>query len=158
MNIQKPNHIKHSYTQTIIAGPEKVFPLLCPVLEAEWVPGWNPELVISNSGVAEKDCVFITPASPQNAIWVVTHHDPQNYTVEMLKITPGHTVCKLEIALHSDKSEETKAEVAYTYTSLGPEGDAFLKEFTVDWYRNFMENWERAMNHYLSTGEMIAGE
>ncbi len=155
MKISKPNKIRHSYTQTLIAPPEKVFPLLCPVRETEWVPDWNPELVISNSGVAETGCVFVTPASPQNAIWIITHYDPEKYTLEIHKITPNHTVGKLEIVLADDGVGGTKAEVAYSYTALSPEGEAFLEEFTKEWYRGFMERWEQALNHYLSTGEKI---
>jgi len=32
---------------------DDVFPLLCPVLELKWAPGWMPEMVISQSGVVE---------------------------------------------------------------------------------------------------------
>ena len=50
----------HEYIQTNYAAPEKVFPLLCPVREADWIPGWQYELVYSESGVAELGCVFTT--------------------------------------------------------------------------------------------------
>ena len=60
MQITKPNRATHTYRQRLSASPGKVFPLLCPVREAEWADGWLPELVISSSGVAERDCVFIT--------------------------------------------------------------------------------------------------
>src|SRR6266481_7636473 len=59
MQITKPNRATHTYRQTLRAPPAKVFPLLCPVREAEWAEGWLPELVISSSGIAEGDCVFL---------------------------------------------------------------------------------------------------
>jgi hypothetical protein len=31
-----------------------------------------------------------------------------------------------------------------------------MEEFTENWYKNFMIEWERAMNHYLKTGGIIA--
>jgi hypothetical protein len=37
--------ITHEYTQNNVAPPEKVFPLLCPVREADWVPGWQYRLI-----------------------------------------------------------------------------------------------------------------
>ena len=55
MNIEKPNRKKHGYTQSLLSPPGKVFPLLCPVMEDKWVPGWVTEKVISNTGVAEKN-------------------------------------------------------------------------------------------------------
>ena len=156
MKILSPKRIKRSYTQSLVAPPEKVFPLLCPVRERDWVPDWDPELVLSNSGIAEADCVFITRGSPQQTTWVITRYDPQGYTLEILKVTQNHTVGKLEIALAGDGDGGTSAEVSYTYTSVGPEGDAFLEEFTEAWYRDFMERWERTLNHYLSTGEKLS--
>ena len=52
--------VTHQFTQTNFAPPETVFPLLCPVREADWVPGWQYRLIYSKSGVAEAGCVFIT--------------------------------------------------------------------------------------------------
>lgn len=41
MDIRQPKRVRHSYTQSLIAPPGKVFPLLCPVREKEWVSDWN---------------------------------------------------------------------------------------------------------------------
>ena len=62
--------VSHEYTQTNDAPPEKVFPLLCPVREADWVPGWQYRLIYSESGVAEDGCVFSTPndAGPETRL------------------------------------------------------------------------------------------
>ena len=56
--ISKPRRIKHSFTQSIKGTPEQVFPLLCPVRETDWIPGWTTDWVISNSGLAEQNCIF----------------------------------------------------------------------------------------------------
>ena len=69
MKVQTPNRIKHSYTQNIQAPPSKVFPLLCPVREIEWVVGWNPLLVVSKSGFAELDCLFVTKNNKTKIKW-----------------------------------------------------------------------------------------
>ncbi len=155
MKIKKPNRKQHSYVQSLSAPPERVFPLLCPVAELEWVPGWRPDLVLTNSGVVEPGCVFVTPAKPADAIWIVTHHDPENHEVEMHKVTPEHTVCRLTIALAADGPNRTHAEITYSYTALSPAGEAFLEEFTESWYTTFMQEWEQALNHYLTTGKQI---
>ena len=72
MKIVGPRRATRSYTQKLVAAPEAVFPLLCPVREADWIAGWDPLLVVSGSGVAERDCVFTTAASPADAIWYIT--------------------------------------------------------------------------------------
>ena len=91
MKIVPPNRAVRSYTQHLVGPPEAVFPLLCPVREADWIEGWDPLLVVSHSGVAEPDCVFTTAAAPADAIWYITRHEPEDGFVEMLKITPSVT-------------------------------------------------------------------
>jgi hypothetical protein len=154
VHITKPNRVTHTYRQTLYAPPAEVFPLLCPVREAEWVEGWLPELVISSSGVAECDCVFITPDKPEKAIWYVTRHEPARWFVEMLKILPGVTACRLEIQL-SENGAGCFADVTYSHTSMGSAGDDFVATFTPDYYQRSMQAWEKALNHYLTTGELL---
>lgn len=91
MDIHKPNRVTRSYTQHQIVEPVAVFPLLCPVREADWIEGWDPVSVMSESEVAELDCVFITSAMPSNAIRYIARHEPDNCFVEMFKITPHVT-------------------------------------------------------------------
>jgi hypothetical protein len=136
MRITKPNRVTRTYTQRLVAGPSKVFPLLCPVREADWLDGWDPLVVLSQSGAAEPDCVFLTKAGPSEAIWYITKHEPGHGLVEMIKITPAVTACKLTIQLR-------------------PVGDAFVAAFTEEHYRQFMRDWEARINHYLSHGSIL---
>jgi len=155
LDIARPNRAKRCYTQSIRAEPERVFPLLCPVRELDWVPGWNPDWVRSDSGFAEEGCVFQTPGEPSPAIWVITRHDSANHKLEMFKVTPGHTVGRIEISLEAAGDGGTRARVCYEFTAIGPAGDQFLEDFTEQWYERFMQGWERAINHYLETGALI---
>jgi hypothetical protein len=156
MKVEAPNRKKHSYVQHLSAAPDVVFSLLCPVMEVEWVPGWMPITVISKSGVAEQECIFITPAQPQNSIWIVSKYDPANFQLEMYKVTPEHTVGKLEISLSANDEDCTAARISYEFTAIGPKGEEFLKEFTADWYGKFMVEWEDAMNRYLTKGKRLS--
>ena len=154
-----PNRVKHSYTQSINGTPSQVFPLLCPVRELDWAPGWSTDWVLSTKGLVEQECMFQTPpaAGAKNAsIWIVTRHDLDDFQVEMYKVTPGLTVGKLVISLTASGAANTRAQVSYEFTSLGADGDVVLKSFTTEWYENFMRGWETAMNHYLKTGELLA--
>ncbi len=154
MKIAPPLRAARTYVQRLVAGPEKVFPLLCPVREADWIEDWDPLAVFTNSGIAEQDCVFITAGQPNNAIWYITRLEPENGFVEMLKITPGVTACKLTIQLRAVPGG-SEAEVTYSHTSLGPQGDAFVASFTEEYYREFMREWEEQINYYLRHGSML---
>lgn len=156
MKIEKPSRIRHSYTQTIIAPPSEVFALMCPVREADWVPGWVAGQVLSDSGVAEQDCMFTTPDGDSEAIWIITRHDPENTEVEMYKVAPGKTIGHIEIKVRADGDDCSKVQIAYAFTALGPAGEAFLKTFTQAWFDSFMQTWQVAMNHYLATGECVS--
>lgn len=155
MKIDTPKRAVRTYTQTLTGDPSQVFPLLCPVREADWIDGWDPVLVLSRSGVAEADCVFVTAAQPQNAIWYITRHEPNRF-VEMIKITPGVTACKLTITVSASGSG-SQATITYMHTSLGPDGDAFVDSFTEEYYEKFMRDWEARMNHYLKEGTALRG-
>jgi hypothetical protein len=151
MKIVTPNRVTRSYTQRLVAPPEVVFPLLCPVREAEWIAGWDPPLVVSSSGAAERDCVFVTSGEPSNAIWYITRHDARASFVEMIKVTPMVTACRLTIQLRP-AAAGCEADITYTHTSLGPRGDEFVASFTEAFYRRFMQEWEAKLNHYLRSG------
>ena len=154
MKVRTPNRVTRTFTQHLVAEPSKVFPLLCPVREADWIAGWDPSIVLSESGLAESDCVFLTEASPSRAVWYITRHEPSSGFVEMIKITPTVTACKLSIQLQSIEGG-SEARVTYTHTSLGPDGDAFIAAFTVEHYKEFMQDWEKRLNHYLSEGCLL---
>ena len=59
--------------------------------------GSDPLVIASESGIAEPHCVFVTEASPVNSIWYITRHEPDVGYVEMARITPNVTPCKLTI-------------------------------------------------------------
>ncbi|HVR43421.1 MAG TPA: hypothetical protein VMS56_08240 [Thermoanaerobaculia bacterium] len=146
MEIVRPVRVTRTYNQRLFAEPNRVFPLLCPVLESQWVEGWDPRLVISESGIAERDCVFVT-GDPE-AIWVVTEYVPPE-RIEFVKVTPGVTASRITIGLERAAEGETRAEVIYSHTALGPEGERYVAEMTEDAWLRFITEWEEALNRHL---------
>ncbi len=155
MEIRAPHRVSHRYTQKLAGPPAEVFPLLCPVRETEWVNGWRPSLVLSGSGVAEPECVFVTPGVPFDAVWVMTVHDPDRFRLELRKLVPDLVIGRITIALRATGPRSCEADVEYTYTSLGARGDEVLDNFTAKHFVSFMQTWEEELNHYLSTGERL---
>lgn len=131
--------------------------MYCPVKEARWCEGWDPIVVYSESGLAEPDCVFVTPDGESEATWFVTVYDPAQGVVEMVKHTPGVTFVKLRISLDPVTVKTTQASISYSYTALSQAGDQVLEAFTEESYKTMMQAWEAAMNHYLKTGDMLTG-
>ncbi len=148
--------VVHQFTQTNQAPPDKIFPLLCPVREADWVPGWQYRLIYSQSGVAELGCVFATPNEDgSESTWLCTDYDPVHLRIAYAWITSGLVACQIQIQLEPGPGGTTRAHIGYTYTGLSPAGNQEVERFTSDRFRAKMEGWEKAINHYLATGKVM---
>ena len=64
-----------------------------------------------------------------------------NWALEMYKVTPKHTVSKLEISLTGSDGNSTKAHISYEITAIGTSGNKFVEEFTDEWYEDLMVEW-----------------
>lgn len=157
MKIIQPVRKRHSCNQVWKGTRDEVFPLLCPVKEKDWTPGWDPKLVVSNSGAIEQECLFVEADTPNDAIWVVSKHDPVNFEVAMYRIVPEVIVGRLAITLDSEEGKSTNASVSYEQTALGKDGEKIVNEFTAESFTEFMDEFTLAINHYLTTGKMIDG-
>jgi len=150
--------VTHEYTQNNVAPPERVFPLLCPVRETDWVPGWQYRLIHSASGVAEDGCVFITPNEDGTEnIWVITDYDPATFRIAFAWVNPGLVAAQIRIGLsrRSGAPGHTSALIQYSYTGLSTEGNREVERYDQKWFQHKMQSWQAAINHYLQTGKGI---
>jgi hypothetical protein len=162
MTVIKSYRIAHEFTQTNPAIPDKVFPLLSPVREGDWLPGWQHRLIYSDSGIAELGCVFTTPNQPavnnqeSETTWVVTEYNPSAFRIAFLWINPGAIVTEIRIQLATGEHGTTRAHIRYRYTGLSPDGNRVLEGYDQKWFEAKMQNWETTMNHYLRTGTKMS--
>ncbi len=152
----RAKRITRTYRQTIFAGREQIFPLLCPVREAEWLDGWQYQMIYSDSGAAEKGAVFST--SHQNepdTIWLVSNYNHKNYLVEFVRFTPGSRTCLLQVAITKKTRDTSYVDISYTYTAIAQQGNAFIDSFTPESFHEAVRFWEDSMNHFLETGHLL---
>lgn len=159
MQSNSSGQIVRAYTQVIKACPEQVFPLLCPVREAEWLDGWAEayELIHSVSGVAEEGCVFQT-RSPDwpTTTWMVTRHDPTTREVEFVRVTGSLFATRLRLGVQGAGERRSTVSIEYIHTPLNEAGREFLDEhYHEAAFRDDMVWWERSMNHWLDHGEIL---
>ncbi len=148
-------HVVREYTQTDNAPPEKVFPLLCPVREAEWVPGWKYRLVHSKSGLAELGCVFTTPNEDgSETTWVTIEYEPPRL-IGFVWVWPKMVAARLRFDLELT-GRKTRLRARYEYTGLSERGNAEVERYTDEWFAQKMRMFEAALNHYLLSGKLIA--
>ena len=147
--------VVREHVQTNPTAPEKVFPLLCPVREAEWVPGWEYRLICSKSGLAELGCVFTTPNEDGSvATWMAIEYEPPR-RVGFVWVWPQMVAARLRFELEP-AGGKTRLHARYEYTGLSEAGNKEVERYTEEWFAAKMKKFEAALNHYLTTGKMIA--
>ena len=148
--------VTKTYSQINHAKPAKVFPLLCPVKEKNWIDGWEYKMIYSESGVVEKGCIFSTPHhGNEETIWYVTEHDVKNFKVEFLRVTPKQEVVKIKIILEENGDDTTTSNITYEYTGLSKERNHWIKNELDKSFNDSMAWWKNAINHYLKTGKKL---
>ena len=155
MNDFIAKRIKRCYVQHLQALPDKIFPLLCPVREYEWIEPWRCEMLFSDSGVAEKNCIFRAriPGESLDDVWVISHHEP-NKRIEFVRVNALRVIC-YSICLEDNLDGTTTATNEQILTALNEEGTRLLNGLTYDGFQFEMRIGEAMLNHYLTTGKRL---
>ncbi|MBI4913182.1 MAG: hypothetical protein HY823_10630 [Acidobacteria bacterium] len=142
---------------TLVAPPDRVFPLLCPVREGEWADGWVGRPVFARSGVTEQDGVFATVhPGEEDTIWMITRHDPARHEVEMVYFMPGRQAVRLSMGLQPTGPKASSLWVHYVRTGLSEAGNKMLKDPALNAnFEKMMVHWEASLNHFLKTGSCL---
>jgi hypothetical protein len=133
--------------------PEKVFPLLCPVREYDWIETWQCEMVHSESGFAELDCVFKTRHGDVEDFWQVSKYQP-NELIEFV-VSSKFRVMRYQFKLSLEGSGGTKVEIEQVATALSKVGEDYVEDTHFELH---MKTLEIMLNHYLTTGTMMNNE
>jgi len=145
-----------SHTMHLHARPHRVFPLLCPVREYEWIEPWACNVVHSRSGVAELDCVFQTnfPDDGPQDTWVVSRHEPPS-RIEFVRVN-GLRSMRYSIVLEPEGDVDTRAVWTQVITALGEAGARWLEQGNDALFTAKMTVLERRLNHFLTTGQCLS--
>lgn len=143
-----------SCNQQLNFKPEKVFPLLCPQREYEWIESWKGKIIYSESGFAELDCVFSTELQGNSReIWI-TDRFVENKRIQFIRYSTSRVI-RYNITLTDNNDGSTTARWEQTITSLNEEGNSYIENFSSNGYEKLIKNLEKMLNHYLATGEML---
>jgi hypothetical protein len=152
----KAKRVTRNYVQTIQARPSVVHSLICPVKEAEWLDGWDYQLIFSHSGFAEKGCVFTSrSAGEKDTIWLITKRDDAAYETVFARITPESRVAEVTVRIKDAGRQASRVHITYTITAINEQGNRFVENFTEENFAKDMKFWEATMNHYLATGKAL---
>lgn len=152
---QKVNPLKRaSFTRqrTFKTSPEKLFRLLCPTTEYDWLPGFERELLHSNSGYAEYNAVFKTSLFGAEEIWICSRYEP-NKTIEYTRVSEDFSG-KLDISLVDNSNGTVTGTWVMTLSALNKNGNQPVTDLESG-QKQFAEILDQ-LDHYINTGEMIS--
>jgi len=151
----KSIRVVKSYTMKIDDLPARVFPLLCPVREYEWIEPWSCDMVFSASGVAENNAVFRTnfPAQGGRETWIVCRYE-KDRAIEFIRVVPDFKVNRLDVALTA-AGATTIITWTHTYTGLSEPGNQWIRGMTDDAFHSEKAAIEKMLSHFLKTGAML---
>jgi hypothetical protein len=136
------------------APMDDVFPLFGPERERDWAWGWQPEPVDPPQINAEEGAVFKTTHNGDETVWVISRYDPANGRVEYVTFRHDDRLGQISIQV-SAMANGSHVEVTYAFTALSEKGERHIAHFTEDYYRKMIGDWQRAISHFLETGETL---
>lgn len=146
----KPMQFERKGTLESKAPLEKVFPLLCPKKEEEWIPGWECETLWSKSGVNEEGAIFRTLKPYGTELyWTTLRYDLKDKIVDFLITAPRLFMFRFRILL-SACEHSVCMEFRQTFTSVSEEGNSFLRNFQAEDFQGRLKKLEEFMEAYLS--------
>ncbi len=151
----KAKKMTRRFTQRFLGTPERVFPLLCPTREYEWIEPWKCELLRSDSGFAEANCVFRTSVLTDGVedVWVISHYEPCK-RIDFVRLD-GRRVMSYSIVLEAAADGTTSAHNTQVVTALNEEGNRILGGEADDAFAFEMRVGEMLLNHFLTTGKKL---
>ncbi len=137
------------HDHVVLAPPDAIFPLLCPVREYEWIPTWECRLVHAESGVAEHGCIFTTGFGNGEETWVCTTYRPPT-AIEYTRFADEGWVAMLGLSL-APAPGGTLLSVRQMFTAVTPQGQAAVAAMSEDTERGVWDDLSRLAGVWWET-------
>lgn len=150
MKIETRSRINREYSTILPVKPERVFPLLCPVREYDWIPHWKCQMLYSVSGYAELGCIFTTNFDDEygEETWVVSHYEPPR-KIAFVRLGAIRST-RYEVTLCPEATGHTKITWRNEITALQPEAGRIVEHFTTTKFTMLMKTINTMLADYLS--------
>lgn len=121
-----------------------VFPLFTPEGERLWAPGWEYENIMDTTNLHE-NYVFLTKThdhAASEAIWIVKKYEPEIHSLQYYKVEPQEKLGVVTVKCSQLVENKTGVQVSYTYIGLSESGNKFIKGFSENHYKEFIDEWK----------------
>ena len=139
----------------INANPAAIFPQLCPTREYDWIETWDCDLVYSDSGYAEMNCIFTTSFDNHKQTWSVSRYSPENTLIEFTVFIDDFAIMHYQVAVMGIEKEKSEITWTRTFTGLNNKGNLFVKSIEEDDFQARMNKLNQELDYFLVHGEML---
>lgn len=114
------------FTRNVPAEAQEIFPQLCPTRESDWIDGWESEIVFSETGYGEEQCVFRTDENNATGpgLWTFSHVEAP-CLLKIVRVNPP-LLQHLTVELEELGDGTTDVHWTATLTALSDEGNRAL--------------------------------
>jgi hypothetical protein len=156
------NRVMASHNEIIKGSPGKIFALLCPVQEYKWIDKWDCEIIYSDSGGVENNCIFIEdktgPVLFESDIptyWTVSYYDQTNYNVQFVLMSDNIAITKINVEIKDIGADKSSASLVIIITAMCEEANNKIHKSTQNKANMYLTVLGKSLKHYCESGEML---
>ena len=140
--------------QVFEASPAEVFKQLCPTREMDWIDGWTADLVYTETGYIEQDCIFTTPTENiiGSGLWIITRLEPDEL-LELVRIIDNNLVIHFRIELDDNGNGTSTGIWTLKFTALNEMGNTILEAMPDE--DPIFDKIVSGLGHFLKTGHLM---
>lgn len=151
------------YNIKIAAVADAVFALACPKEELKWIDQWQYEMIYSDSGKNENNCIFkekmsglfVLNTPDIDTYWYTTLYDRQLLRFHALLIYGNLAVGKFEYEVSDTGNGKSEANWYLTFTALNENGNSHADAALKDRMTAKLQFLGESAKHYLETGNIL---
>jgi hypothetical protein len=147
---------------TINAPAQTIFPLACPKEELKWIDAWEYDLIYSESGYNENNCIFVERMSspvlfetPGDTLWHTTLHNRDDLKIQFLLNCAGKALIKWNIAIYPIGPEISRVAWNLTLTSLSDDVDRIGRQALEERLAGIIGFLSQSLKHYCEQGSIL---
>jgi hypothetical protein len=157
------NRVMASHNEIIKGSPGKIFALLCPVQEYKWIDKWDCEIIYSDSGGVENNCIFkehktgpVLFESDIPTYWTVSYYDQTNYKVQFVLMSDNIAITKINVEIKDIGAHNLSVSLVMIITAMCEEANNKIHKSTQNKANMYLKVLGKSLKHYCESGEMLS--
>jgi hypothetical protein len=160
----RPESAGASHEDVVRASADECFPLGCPVAELAWIDNWQFDLLYSDSGRNEDDCIFMEAVSgvavhrvaQADTCWYTTLYDSAARRFHAVLLTGAFIIGKWSLEVDAIGDGTSRMRWALTYTGLNEEGNRIILERGCEArVANMLRFLSTSAKHFMESGDIL---